>query len=108
MKIVYRILRSLLVAIIALAVLVPLASYVALSLTPVQQSIARRAEAELSRMLDSRVTIGNLGIVPFNRLVLRNVTVETTPGDTLLTARRLGAGIRIGSLLTDDPLTITF
>ena len=108
MKIVYRILRSLLVAIIALAVLVPLASYVALSLTPVQQSIARRAEAELSRMLDSRVTIGNLGIVPFNRLVLRNVTVETTPGDTLLTARRLGAGIRIGSLLTDDPLTITY
>ena len=50
---------------------------------------------QLSELLDARVTIGRLGIMPFNRVILRDVTVETAPGDTALTADRLGVGVAV-------------
>jgi len=91
-----------------MAVVVPAVTYVALSLTPVQNRIARECERRLSELLDCKVTVGSLGIIPFNRVVLRNVVVETVPGDTLLTARRLGAGVRLWSLVSDDPMTVNY
>ena len=109
MKSVYRILRSLLVVAIIIAVAFPLVLFVALSLPAVQSRVAYQCEKELSVLLDCKVTVGGLGIVPFNRAVLRNVTVETAPGDTALTVRRLGAGIRISSLLSaGEPLTVNY
>ncbi len=109
MKSVYRILRLLLVLAICIAVASPLVLFVGLSLPGVQGRLAHRCEQELSRLLDCRVTVGDLGIVPFNRAVLRNVTVETAPGDTALTVRRLGAGVRLLSLLSsDEPVTIDY
>ena len=96
------------VALITLAVIVPAVTYVALSLTPVQRRIASECEKRLSELLDSQVKIGSLGIVPFSRVILRDVAVVTAPGDTALTARRLGAGVRMWSLFTDDPITINY
>ena len=107
-KTVYRVLRSVLVSAICLLVLVPGLLFVALSVSPVQRRIASVCEKELSSLLDCRVTVGGLGIVPFNRVVLRNVSVETTPGDTALTVRRLGAGVRLFSLISDDPITVNY
>ena len=89
----YRLLRVLLVTVIMLVAVVPAALYVALSLDGVQRRIADEAEKQLSELLDARVTIGRLGIMPFNRVILRDVTVETAPGDTALTADRLGVGV---------------
>ncbi len=109
MKSVYRILRSLLVFAICATVASPIVIFVALSLPAVQSRLARQCEKELSSLLDCRVTVGDMGIVPFNRAVLRNVTVETAPGDTALTIRRLGAGVRLFSLLSaDEPLTVNY
>ena len=108
MNTVYRILRSLLVFAICLAVASPVILYVALSLPSVQSRVARMCEAELSQLLACRVSVGDLGIVPFNRAVLRNVVVETAPGDTALTVRRLGAGIRLMSLLDSEPVTVSY
>ncbi len=105
---IYRILRFLLVVVICLAVASPVVLYVALSLPSVQSRVARQCEAELSQLLGCRVTVGDLGIVPFNRAVLRNVVLETAPGDTALTVRRLGAGIRLMSLLDSDPVTVNY
>lgn len=87
---------------------VPALTYVALSLTGVQRRVADRMETELSRLLGCEVKVGSLGIVPFNRVSLRNVSVITAPGDTALTVRRLGAGVRLGSLLSDGPLTVNY
>lgn len=96
------------VLLLCIAVVVPAIIYVALSVSSVQRHIADRAERELSQLLDCKVSIGSLGIVPFNRVLLRDVTITDKAGtDTMLTANRLGAGIRIASLLTDDPLTVT-
>ena len=73
MKLLYRVLRFLAVIILCVAVVLPAITYVGLSLTPVQRRIADRCEVELSRLLGSEVTIGGLGIIPFNRVVLRDV-----------------------------------
>ena len=108
MKTVYRILRVILVSALCLAVVVPGVAFVALSLSGVQRQIADVCENELSKLLDSRVTVGNLGIVPFNRVILRNVTVEPAPGDTAITVRRLGAGVRLFSLLSGDPVIVDY
>lgn len=108
MKNLYRILRSVVVALLCLCVVSPAVIFVALSLPGVQGRIARVCEKELSGLLGCEVTVGDLGIIPFNRVVLRNVTVVTAPGDTALTVRRLGAGVRIGSLLGDGPFTVNY
>ena len=88
-----------LVTVIMLVAVVPAALYVALSLDGVQRRIADEAEKQLSELLDARVTIGRLGIMPFNRVILRDVTVETAPGDTALTADRLGVGVAVWDAL---------
>lgn len=108
MKTLYRIIRSIAVAALLLLVVVPALTYVALSLTGVQRRVADRVESELSQLLGCEVKVGSLGIVPFNRVSLRHVSVVTAPGDTALTVRRLGAGIRLGSLIDDGPVTINY
>ncbi|MDE6628281.1 MAG: hypothetical protein K2K36_02800, partial [Muribaculaceae bacterium] len=95
-------------AALLLLVVVPALAYVALSLTGVQRRVADQVEVELSRLLGCQVSVGSLGIVPFNRVSLRNVSVMTAPGDTALTVRRLGAGIRLASLLSDGPVTVNY
>lgn len=106
MKNFYRVLRLLAVAILCALVIVPAIAYVALSLTSVQNRIAETCEQQLSQLLGCHVDIGEVGIAPFNRVTLRNVVIETSPGDTALVARRLGAGIHLTSLL-HQPIAIS-
>ena len=108
MKTVYRILRFILVSALCLIVVVPGIVFVALSLSGVQRQIADVCESELTKLLDSRVTVGDLGIVPFNRVILRNVTIEPVPGDTAITVKRIGAGVRLFSLLSGGPLIVDY
>lgn len=108
MKLTYRLLRTLLVTAIILLAVIPAVLYVALSMTGVQQRIASRLETELSELLGAKVTIGDLGILPFNRVVLRNIAVETAPGDTALTVRSLGAGVSWWDGLTSDSWRVDY
>ncbi len=95
MKTFYRLLRSILVTAIILIAVLPAVLYVAMSLSGVQRRVADTIESELSTLLGARVTVGDLGLIPYNRVILRDVTVETTPGDTALTVRRLGASVSL-------------
>lgn len=108
MKSIYRLLRTIVVTALILAAVVPAVLYVALSLTGVQRRIADTLQAELSALLDARVTIGDLGVMPFNRVILRDVTVETAPGDTALTVKRLGAGVSLWEGLISDTWRVDY
>lgn len=108
MKLLYRLLRTILVTAIILVAVVPAVLYVALSLSGVQRRVADTIEKELSGLLDAKVTIGGLGIIPFNRVILRDVAVETAPGDTALTVRRLGAGVSLWDGLTSDTWRVDY
>lgn len=108
MRSVYSILRTILVTALILIAVVPAVLYVALSLTGVQRRIADTLEKELSELLDARVTIGELGVMPFNRVILRDVVLETAPGDTALTVSRLGAGVSLWDGLTSDTWRVDY
>lgn len=91
---------------IVLAIIVPALLYVALSLPWVHNSIREKCEDLLSEKTGVEVTIGDLGIRPFNRATLRNVAM-VNEGDTILLAERVGAGINIFELLRGN-ITIDY
>lgn len=93
---------------LALLIVVPAGLYIALSLEGVQNGICRRAEKELSALLDSKVDIDHISITPFNRVTLHGVTVEDDNGNPALSVERLGAGIRLGSLIFSNKIEIVY
>ena len=86
---------------IVLAIILPALLYVALSLPVVHNGIREKCENLLSNKLGVEVTIGDLGIRPFNRALLRDVAL-VNDGDTILIAQRLGTGINIFELLKGE------
>jgi hypothetical protein len=104
----YRLLRTIIVSAIILVAVVPAILFVALSISGVQRRIADTLEKELSELIDAKVTIGDLGILPFNRVILRDVAVETAPGDTALVVNRLGAGVSLLSGLIGDTWRVDY
>lgn len=86
---------------IVLAIILPALLYVALSLPVVHNGIREKCENLLSNKLGVEVTIGDLGIRPFNRALLRDVAL-VNDGDTILIAKRLGTGINIFELLKGE------
>ena len=83
---------------IVLAIILPALLFVALSLPVVHNGIREKCEDLLSLKLGVEVTIGDLGIRPFNRALLRDVAL-INDSDTILIAQRLGTGINIIELL---------
>lgn len=108
MKRTYKIIRAIIVSLLALILLVPVTLYVTLSLPSVQEKICTTGEDELSRLLDTEVRIGRVSIAPFNRITLNDVTVFDSNQDTALHVSRIGAGISLPSLVSGDRITITY
>ncbi|MDE6317733.1 MAG: translocation/assembly module TamB domain-containing protein, partial [Muribaculaceae bacterium] len=90
-----------------LAIVVPALLYVALSLPWIQNMIRVRCENMLTEKLGVEVTIGDLGIRPFNRATVRELAI-VNKGDTLLVADRVGAGINIYELLLHGNIAIDY
>lgn len=91
-----------------LVVAVPAALYVGLSLPAVQDYARNEAGRRLSDLLGADVEVGNLSITPFNKATLRNVSVTDQKGDTLVKARRLGAGFGLTDLLFQHRLVLNY
>ena len=96
---IYKLIRLVIVMALLLVVAVPAALYVGLSLPAVQDYARNEAGRRLSDLLGADVEVGNLSITPFNKATLRNVSVTDQKGDTLVKARRLGAGFGLTDLL---------
>ena len=99
MRSVYSILRTILVTALILIAVVPAVLYVALSLTGVQRRIADTLEKELSELLDARVTIGELGVMPFNRVILRVFAVAALVCITTMTRMVEDQRTQLGTLM---------
>lgn len=105
---IYKILRLVIVAILLLAVAIPSAIYIGLSLPVVQNKARHEAGTALTEMLGADVSVGNLSITPFNRLALRNVAITDSLGDTIASARRLGAGVSLTDLVFHRSLVLNY
>ncbi len=108
MKTLYRIIRTILVIALALPVAVPMILYILLSLPSFQNRIGDIAENELTALLGTKVHIGSVSVAPFNRVMLRDVTVLDLNGDTALSVGHLGAGISFGESLWNHKPVITY
>lgn len=104
----YKVIRFIIVTLLTLSVAVPALLYAVLSIPQVQEKAKGIAEKELTTLLGTRVSIGDLTITPFNRITLRKVAIEDCNGDTALKVRRLGAGLSVGKLLWGGRLVFNY
>ncbi|MBD5257445.1 MAG: hypothetical protein HDS52_01980 [Barnesiella sp.] len=103
----FKIIRGLVMTCMLLAIVVPALLYVALSLPWIQDALRERCETLLSEKLGAEVTVGDLGIRPFNRATVRDVAI-VSEGDTLLVADRISAGINLYELILHGNIAIDY
>lgn len=92
---------------IILAIVVPALLYVALSLPWVQDAIRVKCESVLSEKLGAEISIRDLGLRPFNRATLRDITM-VCEGDTLAKINRIGAGVNVFELLAHGNIAVDY
>lgn len=90
-----------------LAVILPALTYILLSIKGVQNFIKEQCETELSNQLGADVSIDDLSILPFNRALIRGVTVSID-GDTVGSVREIGAGIDVWRLVWHREVAINY
>lgn len=108
MKKVYKIFRALAVALLVIAVGLPPVLYVLFSLDSVQNGLRQRAETELSRLLDTPVSIGAVSLQFPSRLVLSDVAVKDKAGVDALTVSRIDAAVEMRALLETQRIIVTY
>jgi len=84
-----RVLRFLSIVALSLAVTVPVALYILLSTPWAQGRLCGVAAAELEALLGTGVEVGSVEIHPFNRLDVRNISVDDDAGRECLSVERL-------------------
>lgn len=99
MKYLFRIIKILIVSTLTIFLVSVTASYLLLNIPSVQQKVTRLGEKELSKLLDTRLTIGKGHVFPFNKIQLSDVCLYDRQGDTLLYAQKLIAGFAWQELL---------
>ena len=107
MKILYKIIRTLLVTLLVLIIVTPMALYVAISLPSVQEKICAVAERELSKLLGTVVSIDAIEITPFNRVALKDVTIKDAYSAEAFEIESIGAGVDIYEFFKHDKIIIT-
>lgn len=105
---IYRVLRAVLVTAISCAVGIPAIFYIALSLPEVQGEVRNIGQKELSNLLSTDVSIGDLAFSPFNRITLFNVKIEDDNGNDAVTISRLGAGISLIDLIFRGKFVVNY
>lgn len=105
---IYKILRALFVTLLAAAIILPVAVYILLSIDAVQSKLRDVGERELTSLLGAEVSIGKVDVTPFNKVLLTDVAIVTAPGDTAVTADRLGAGFMFWKLVVDRKLVFSY
>ncbi|MEY8244998.1 translocation/assembly module TamB domain-containing protein [Heminiphilus faecis] len=105
---IYKILRALVVTLLAAAIILPVAVYILLSVDAVQSRLRDIGERELTSLLGAEVNIGKVDVTPFNKVLLTDVSILTAPGDTAVVADRLGAGFMFWKLVVDRRLVFSY
>lgn len=107
MKRFYKILRALLIALFVFVLGTPMAIYVIISLPSVQQYLCKVGENELSKLLGTGVDIESIGITPFNRISVSDVTILDDFKKEALNIEQLDAGIDLYELFHNEKIVVT-
>lgn len=105
---IYNIIRSIFVTVILSVTTIYVVLYLVLSLPSVQDSMRRVGCQELSKLLGTEVSVGNIQISPFSQVVLNDVYLPDEKGDTILHVDKLGVGVSIFNLIAKQRIVFTY
>ena len=100
MKQIFKIFKYITISILTILIIVYAGLYLLLSIPAVQQKIKNISERELSQVLETKLTIKQVQVFPFNKAVLEGLCLYDQKNDTLLYAQKLTAGFSPFALLT--------
>lgn len=104
----YRILRSVMMTVIAIPVIVYVGLYVALSLPEVQEKILHRACKEASKALGGELRAQSLTIRPFSEVILKNVSLDSPSDERIADIKEVAAGIDLWQLVSKRKVVINY
>ncbi len=104
----YKILRRIIVSLLVGLVLLYAVLYLMLTIPYFQNQIKEIGEEELSKLMHSEVKIGRAQIYPFNKVILRDITLKGEQNDTIAQIETLGAGVSVYKCLTKGKIVFTF
>lgn len=107
METAWKVFRAVVSALLILVVALPAVLYVLLSLGPVQNTICRTTETELSSLLGADVRVEKITIHPFRRVSVRGISV-ILGADTVATVATVSAGIELAPLITDRQIVVDY
>ncbi len=104
----YKILRAVLVTLIALPSVFAIGLYILLSLPWAQNALRNTAERDLSALLGSDVHIESVSIFPFDEIKISGISVDDDFGTEALTITSVTAGIDLYRLLSNHRIVIDY
>lgn len=107
-KWVYRVVRSVLFSAVAFVAFLFVALYVMLSIPSVQRRLCDVGREELSGLIGSEVTVGEVSVSPFNEILLGKVVIFQPDGNKIAEIKRIGAGISLWNLIVNRRIVITY
>jgi len=94
--------------VVVLLVVAYSALYLGVSMPYFQNKIKAVGERELSKFLETAVTIDGITITPFNQVVLTGVNIPDQGGHDLIKVDKLGAGVSLYDLVVRKKVVINY
>ena len=107
MRTIFRIIKRLLLLSVMTLTALYLILYVVISYPGVQDKVRSKAEDMLHKQLNVDIAIDRIELSPFDRIELYGVTLPDLDGDTLLYAKKIGAGIKYLDLILHDKIHLS-
>ena len=104
----YNTLRAIIMTVVALLVLAYGVIYLGLSMPYFQNKLKAVGERELSKFLETNVTIEGVSISPFNQMVLTGVKIPDQSGGDLIKVDKLGAGVSLYDLIVKGKIIFNY
>lgn len=105
---IYKVLRNVFVTVLLTLLTIYSALYITLSLPGAQNRIREIGEKELSKLLDTKVSIGNIQIYPLDEIMLNDVNMPDKSGAQLLHVDKIGAGISLYELIFNQRFVFNY
>ena len=90
---------------VILIALVPTTLYVAIQMPAFQTFVCNKASAVLSDKINGNISVGNISYALFNRLIVKDVLVAGSAGDTILHVGKISINLHARSLLSGEMKT---
>ncbi|MBQ9585983.1 MAG: translocation/assembly module TamB [Muribaculaceae bacterium] len=104
----YNTLRATIMTVVALLVVAYGIIYLGLSMPYFQNKLKAVGERELSKFLETNVTIDGISISPFNQVLLTGVNIPDQSGGDLIKVDKLGAGVSLYDLIVKGKIIFNY